>query len=51
MVFRDLLQLLPASLEQLVGSLTKTGRKNFINLHKVIPNMFSYNDVVLLERK
>ena len=33
MVFRDSLQFLPVSLEQLVASLTKTGRENFINLH------------------
>ena len=36
MVFSDSLQFSPSSLEQLVALLTKTGRENFINLHKVV---------------
>ena len=50
-VFRDSLQFLPASLEQLVVSLNKTGRENFINLHNVVANMHPNTDVALLERK
>ena len=50
-VFRDSLQFLPASLEQLVNSLSKTGHENFINLQKVVSNMFPNSDVSLLERK
>ena len=51
MVFRDSLQFLPASLEQLVASLFKTGREHFINLHKVVSNVCPNCDVALLERK
>ena len=36
MVFRDSLQFLPASLEQLTASLAKTGCGNFYNLHEVV---------------
>ena len=45
MVFRDSLQFLPASLEQLTASLAKTGRKNFYNLHKVVSQIYSTSDV------
>ena len=51
MVFRDSLQFFPASLEQLVASLAKTGREKFINLHKVVAYMCPNSDVTLLERK
>ena len=51
MVFRDSLQFLYASLEQLVASLIKTGRENFINLHKVVAKMCRNSNVALLERK
>ena len=40
MVFRDSLQFLLASLKQLVASLAKTGREKFINLHKVVSDVF-----------
>ena len=36
MVFRDSLQFLPASLEQLTASFAKTGRENFYNLYEVV---------------
>ena len=51
MVFRDSLQFLPASLEQLVASLIKTGRDKFINLHKVVAKISPNSNVALLERK
>ena len=51
MVFRDSRQLLPTSLELLVASLTKTGRKNLIKKYKLVATMCSNCDVTLLERK
>lgn len=51
MVFRDSLQYFPASLEQLVVSLNKTDRENFINLHKVVESNYPNIDVALIERK
>ena len=45
MVFRDSLQFLTASQEQLMASLAKTGRENFYNLHEVVPKI--YPDVTL----
>ena len=51
MVFRDPLQFLPASLEQLTVSLAKTGRGNFYNLHEVVAQIYTESDVELLERK
>ena len=51
MVFRDSLQFLPASLEQLTASLAKTGRGNFYNLQEVISQIYAGSDVELLERK
>ena len=50
-VFRYSLQFLPALLEQLVASLLKTRRENFINLQNVVTNIFPISDVSLLERK
>ena len=51
MVFCDLLQFLPASLEQLTTSLAKTGCENFYNLHEVVAKIYPESDVELLERK
>ena len=51
MVFRDSLQFLPASLEQLAVSLTKVGRGYFQNLHDVVTDMYPDADVQLLERR
>ena len=51
MVFRDSLQFLPASLEQLTASLAKTGRGNFYNLHEVVAQIYPESNVELLERK
>ena len=51
MVFRDLLQFLPASLEQLTTSLAKTGHGNLYNLHEVVAQIYPESDVELLERK
>ena len=48
MVFRDSLQFLPASLEQLTASLAKTGRGNFYNLHEVVAQIYPELDVELL---
>ena len=45
MVFRDSLQFLPASLEQLTASLAKTGRGNFYNLNEVVPPIYPESDV------
>ena len=50
MVIRDSLQLLPASLEKLTASLTKTGLGNFSNLHEVVSQIYPGSDVELLER-
>ena len=51
MVFRDSLQFLTTSLEQLTAMLAKTGRGNFYNLHEVVPQIYPGSDVELLERK
>ena len=54
MVFRDSLQFLNSSLDNLVKSLAKTGRNNFYNLHRFIPQYFIGADdehLQLLERK
>ena len=51
MVFRDSLQFLPASLEQLEASLAKVGGGYFKNLYDVVTNVYSEADVELLERK
>ena len=51
MVFRDSLQFLPASLEQLAISLAKVGRGYFQNLHEVVTDVYPEADVELLERK
>ena len=48
MVFRDSLQFLPASLEQLTASLAKTGRGNFYNLYEVVAQIYPESDVELL---
>ena len=40
MVFRDSLQFLPASLEQLTASLAKTGRGNCYNLNEVVLQIY-----------
>ena len=50
-VFRDSVQFLPASMEQLTASLAKTGRGNFYNLHEVVSQIYPGSDVELLERK
>ena len=50
MIFRDSVQFLPASLEQLAASLAKVGRKYFQNLHNVITDVYPMADVELLER-
>ena len=50
MVFRDSLQFLPASLEQLTTSLAKTGRGNFYNLHEVVAQIYPESNIELLER-
>ena len=51
MVFRDSLQFLPASLEQLAASLAKVGRGYFQNLQNVVSDVYPKADVELLERK
>ena len=51
MVFRDLLQFLPAVLEQLTTSLAKTVCGNFYNLQEVVAQIYPESDVELLERK
>ena len=51
MVFRDSLQFLPASLEQLAALLAKVGRGYFQNLHDVVIDVYIEADVELLERK
>ena len=51
MVFRDSLQFLPASLEQLAASLAKVGRGYFLNLHNVVTDVYPEADIELLERK
>ena len=51
MVFRDSLQFLPASLEQLAASLAKVGREYFQNLHEMVTNVYPEADVKLLELK
>ena len=51
MVFRDLLQFLTASLEQLTASLAKTGRGNFYNPHKIVPQIYPKSNVELLGPK
>ena len=50
MVFRDSLQFLPASLEQLAASLVKVGLGSFQNLHDVVTDVYPEADVELLER-
>ena len=50
MVFRDSLQFLSVSLEQLTASLAKVGRENFQNLHDVVTDVYPEADVELLER-
>ena len=51
MVFRDSLQFLPASLEQLTASVNKTVRENFYNFNDVVSQIYPGSDVELLERK
>ena len=51
MVFRDSLQFLSASLEQLPASLAKISRENFQNLHDVVTDVYPEADVELLDRK
>ena len=51
MVFRDSLQFLSASLEQLAALLAKVGRENFQYLYDVVMDMYPEADVELLERK
>ena len=51
MVFRDSLQFLPASLEQLAASHAKVGSGYFQNLHDVVSDVYPEADVKLLERK
>ena len=51
MVFRDSLQFLSASLEQLAASLAKVGRGYFQNFHDVVTDVYPEADVKLLERK
>ena len=51
MVFRDSLQFLPASLEQLAASLAKVGLGYFQKLHDVFTDVYPEADVELLERK
>ena len=51
MVLRDSLQFLPASLEQLAGSLAKVNRGYFQNLRDVFTDVYPEADVELLERK
>ena len=50
MVFRDSLQLLPASLEQLAASLAKVGAGYFQNLHDIVTDVYPKTNVELLER-
>ena len=50
MVFRNSLQFLPASLEQLAASHAKVGNRNFQNLHDVVIDVYPEGDVELLER-
>ena len=50
MVFRDSLQFLPASLENLAASLAKVGRWYFQNLHDVVTDVYPDANVELLER-
>ena len=51
MVLRDLLQFLPASMEQLAASFAKVCRCYFKNLHDVVRDVYPEADVELLERK
>ena len=51
MVFRDSLQFLSASLEQLAASLAKVGRGYLQNLHDVVTDVYPDADGKLLERK
>ena len=51
MVFRDSLQFLPASLEQLAASLAKVGRGYFQNFHDVVTDVYHEADVELREQK
>ena len=51
MVFRDSIQFLPASLEQLAASLAKVGRGYFQNFHDVVTDVYLEAYVQLLERK
>ena len=51
MVFRDSLQFLSASLEQLATSLAKVGGENFQNFHDVVTDVYPEADVKLLQRK
>ena len=50
-LFRDSLQFLPASLEQIPASLAKVSRGYFQNLHDVVTDVYPDTDVQLLERK
>ena len=51
MVFRDSLQFLPASLEQLAASLVKVNRGYFQNRHDVFTDVYPEADAELLKRK
>ena len=51
MVFRDSLQFLPATLDQLAASLAKVGRLYFQNFHDVVTDVYPEAKVELLERK
>ena len=51
MVFRDVLQFLFVSLEQIAASLAKVGREYFLNFHDVITDVHLEADIELLERQ
>ena len=51
MIFRDSLQFLPTSLEQLAATLANVGRWYIQNLHDVVTDVYPEADVELLERK
>ena len=50
-IFRDSLQFLPGSVEQLAASLAKVGREYFQNLYEVVTNVYPEADVEQLEWK
>ena len=50
MVFRNSLQFLPPTLEQLAASLAKVNRGYFRNLHDVVNDLYPEADVELLEQ-